>query len=538
MDSIVNTKSKVKNKEKNKNKKFNIFVSVSLIVIYVVFLTYIVLSSIYIAINIGIYNKIKKGNEITLKPIYKYVFMCKYNIDKVKNNNIKVNVLQNGIKLELNNENLKGIMSFDVQSGYGLFEENNKLDITFSEDTNIQYINNIKVTLDTNLINSNVVDVYTQGMVEKIETLNVENGNVTINKKDDVKSYSIIYIPVKEINVSENSIKINKNSTKDLNITILPINATNTEIYVKSENEDVATMSSTGIVNAVNAGNTSILVGVENEEITKNIEVEVLPIVEDIKVSKTSVSMYVGANVTVTAKIVPENAVNGSLTWTSSDEKIAKVENGKITGIKAGKCTVSVKNAEGNVIEKKINVEVKNKPVSNSSSTSTSNGLTYVKGVLVVNKKYSVPATYNPGVNSEAYKALQKLQEAAKNAGYSMPLRSGFRSYNTQKTLYNSYVKRYGQAATDTFSAKPGHSEHQTGLAFDVGAIDDNYGNTPAGIWLAQNCHNYGFIIRYPKGKQAKTGYKYEPWHIRYLGVSTATSVYNSGLCLEEYLGI
>ena len=96
----------------------------------------------------------------------------------------------------------------------------------------------------------------------------------------------------------------------------------------------------------------------------------------------------------------------------------------------------------------------------------------------------------------------------------------------------------YGQELTDTFSARPGHSEHQTGLAFDVGAIDDDFANWPSGIWLKENAHKYGFIIRYPKGKQHITGYKYEPWHIRYLGVDLATKVYNSGLTLEEYLGI
>ena len=92
--------------------------------------------------------------------------------------------------------------------------------------------------------------------------------------------------------------------------------------------------------------------------------------------------------------------------------------------------------------------------------------------------------------------------------------------------------------AADTYSARAGHSEHQTGLAFDVGKIDDNYGNTKEGVWLKNNAHIYGFIIRYPKGKEHITGYKYEPWHIRYLGVDIATKVYNKGVTLEEYLGI
>ena len=166
------------------------------------------------------------------------------------------------------------------------------------------------------------------------------------------------------------------------------------------------------------------------------------------------------------------------------------------------------------------------------------NGITYVDGVLIANKTYGLPSSYNPGVDSEAYNQLIFMQADASNNGYSIPLVSGFRAYWDQNRIYNNYVSIYGVEQTDTFSARPGHSEHQTGLAFDVGAIDDNYGTYPEGIWLGENAHRYGFIIRYPKGKQHITGYKYEPWHIRYLGVDLATKVYNSGLTLEEYLGI
>lgn len=163
---------------------------------------------------------------------------------------------------------------------------------------------------------------------------------------------------------------------------------------------------------------------------------------------------------------------------------------------------------------------------------------TYINGILIANKKYALSKDYNPGVDDTAYKALLSMQEAANSNGYDLTLLSGFRSYNTQYNLYNNYVKRYGKEKTDTFSARPGYSEHQTGLAFDIGKIDDNFGDTPSGIWLANNCHLYGFIVRYPKDKQNITGYKYEPWHVRYLGVDIATSVKESGLTLEEYLGI
>ena len=163
--------------------------------------------------------------------------------------------------------------------------------------------------------------------------------------------------------------------------------------------------------------------------------------------------------------------------------------------------------------------------------------ITYINGILLVNKKYHLPRDYNPGVNSEAYNALLSLQNDALNNGYALPLLSGFRSYETQKYLFNDYASRNGVELANTFSARPGESEHQTGLAFDIGEISDDFGNTNAGIWLAENAHRYGFIIRYLKGKESITGYKYEPWHIRYVG-SVATDIYNLGITLEEYLGV
>ncbi len=174
-------------------------------------------------------------------------------------------------------------------------------------------------------------------------------------------------------------------------------------------------------------------------------------------------------------------------------------------------------------------VTVKNKPVQTTPGT-------YINGILIVNKKYSLPSTYNPGVNATANAALKQLQQGASNAGHSIPLLSGFRSYTRQQELYNNYVARDGVALADTYSARPGHSEHQSGLAFDVGKLDNNYGNTAAGTWLKENCHKYGFIIRYPKGKESITGYQYEPWHIRYVGVDHATKIMQQNITLEEYL--
>ncbi len=163
---------------------------------------------------------------------------------------------------------------------------------------------------------------------------------------------------------------------------------------------------------------------------------------------------------------------------------------------------------------------------------------TYIDGILIANKTYALPEDYNPGLDSETESAFYTLSNAAAEEGLNIYLSSGFRSYETQNRIYNNYVSNYGQASADTFSARPGHSEHQTGLAIDVNSIDDSFAGTPEAEWLACHAHEYGFIIRYPKGKENITGYKYEPWHIRYLGVEKANEVYNSGLTLEEFLGI
>ena len=161
-------------------------------------------------------------------------------------------------------------------------------------------------------------------------------------------------------------------------------------------------------------------------------------------------------------------------------------------------------------------------------------------GILIVNKTYSVPKDFNAGggLNANALAMFNKLSEDAALHGLKIICTSGYRSYANQELIYNNYVAADGILKADTYSARPGHSEHQTGLAIDVNSISSEFADTPECKWLEKNAHKYGFIIRYPKGKEALTGFQYEPWHIRYLGVDTATAVYNSGLCLEEYLGV
>lgn len=170
----------------------------------------------------------------------------------------------------------------------------------------------------------------------------------------------------------------------------------------------------------------------------------------------------------------------------------------------------------------------------------TKNGVTYIEGYLVVNKTYTVPSSYGNGLTNATTEAFNKMQAAARAAGLNIYISSGFRSYSYQKTLYNNYVNRDGVVAADTYSARAGHSEHQSGLAFDVNTINDSFANTEEGKWLNDNCYKYGFILRYPNGKSDETGYQYEPWHFRYVGVELAEKLYNNGnwITVEDYFGI
>ena len=137
-------------------------------------------------------------------------------------------------------------------------------------------------------------------------------------------------------------------------------------------------------------------------------------------------------------------------------------------------------------------------------------------------------------------KSFQEMKSDAMILGLNIYISSGYRGYNNQKTLYNNYVARDGEEAADKYSARAGHSEHQTGLCFDLNTVDDSFANTDEGKWINQNAYLYGFIIRYPKGKESETGYQYESWHLRYVGKELAKELYNNGdwLTIEDYYGI
>lgn len=167
----------------------------------------------------------------------------------------------------------------------------------------------------------------------------------------------------------------------------------------------------------------------------------------------------------------------------------------------------------------------------------------YVDGILLANKVYPMPSDFAPGESKEARAAFDELNKEAAKSNFTFDAFSTYRSYDRQETLYNNYVARDGKEKADRYSARPGFSEHQTGLAFDIGEVgnsndyaDDRFGETEAGKWLAENAADFGFIMRYPKGKESITGYQYESWHFRYVGKKIAKEIYGNNSTLEEYL--
>ena len=181
--------------------------------------------------------------------------------------------------------------------------------------------------------------------------------------------------------------------------------------------------------------------------------------------------------------------------------------------------------------------------------------------LIVANKERNLPADYEPKdlvtpnvpfpfkedlpkkkLRKEAALSLEVLFKAAEDKGMNLLAQSGYRSYSTQVSIFAYNAEQKGEEVANKTSSKPGQSEHQTGLSMDVTSPEVNYelveafGETKEGKWLAENAHKYGFIIRYLKGKEEITGYKYEPWHLRYVGVEHAKKIHEQGIVLEEYL--
>ncbi len=221
------------------------------------------------------------------------------------------------------------------------------------------------------------------------------------------------------------------------------------------------------------------------------------------------------------AIIIPVAVISGIVrasSVSSEDEKPVPQETAQVTE--------EVKVSDADVTSKGFKIENRD-------------GVTFIDGILIVNKTYSIPKDYDPGdLTEDTQNAFEDMRDAAAEDNIKLWVQSGYRSYERQKELYERYTAEHGREYAEAYSARPGYSEHQTGLSFDVNEAGTKFDETREGQWIEAHAHEYGFIIRFPEGKGDITGYEFEPWHLRYVGKELAEKLRQSGECLEEYLGI
>ena len=161
----------------------------------------------------------------------------------------------------------------------------------------------------------------------------------------------------------------------------------------------------------------------------------------------------------------------------------------------------------------------------------------YIPELVVMDSNYDNKT--NSKLDKNAYEAFKKLSDDARNEGYYIYNNSAYRSYKSQNSIYNYYKNNRGFKYAESIAARPGYSEHQTGLALDVGVRKDRvkglFEDSREFIWMKENSYKYGFILRYPKGKENITGYRYEAWHYRYVGIEAARYIYENDITFEEY---
>ncbi len=373
-------------------------------------------------------------------------------------------------------------------------------------------------------------------------------------KRKKYKMSIFIIIPIMVVilclvifQIMKNSLKVKVYLENNLNVEInekltnisLIKKVTNGNIVDKEENIDTSKL-----------GKKEITINLKNKYGKKQSYKYIVTIVDTIKpviTYNSEIELFVGDN---------KDLLEGVSVTDNSLEKLSVTIEGDYDLNKVGEYKVyfTAKDSSNNITKEEVTIKVKEKNKSNNvdivpdKTFTTSkgfkgvikNGVTYIDGILVANKTYSLPSTYGTKLTDETMTAFNEMQSAAASEGIKLTIVSGFRSYNYQKTLYNNYVLTDGVELADTYSARPGHSEHQTGLAFDLNSVDDSFGDTKEGIWLSNNASKYGFILRYPKGKTNETGYIYEPWHFRYVGKDFASKLYNNGdwITIESYFGI
>ncbi len=518
----------------NKKMILKIFIAIVILLIITALTTVVIYAVRNSKINKQLMSNVDMDNKVTTTfSNGKNIILDNKTLDMIKSEGLDLVISNSDYIAKINNEDVTKNINVDLK-----VKKDNSFDNAIFIETKNPILSELKVNTSSTISSvkylSEYYNYYNGSIFINNDTLVDESGFCNVKLENGVDNYLLAEVIPNIDDISIEKLTIDKGENKDVDIGIPKEKYTLGTIFLECEDKEALEINNLDI-NALKVGEYKAYIKVLDKQ--KEISIKVIQQVEKIELNKTTLEVVIGKTSKIDATVLPQDAENKELIWKSSNEEIATVDNeGNVSGIAVGNCEITVSSKENTDIIAKVQVEVKE--LSLVIAPPQTDGITYINGIMLVNKTHPIPSDYAPGLIPEAYNAFLQLQQGAKDAGFDIQLLSGFRSYETQRGLYNNYVATYGQAEADTFSARPGTSEHQTGLAMDVGWIDDAYADTPSGKWLAANCYKYGFIIRYPKDKENITGYKYEPWHIRYLGVSIATDVYNSGLCLEEYLGV
>lgn len=375
-----------------------------------------------------------------------------------------------------------------------------------------------------------------------------------------------------EILLSTDSVELSPGDTFLLSYSLLPADASPLDAVYASSNPSVATVDSNGIITAFSPGTAIVTVQLENG-LSASLSLTVLS--PDIPVSsmesnEDSITLTVWQEKHLTVTVYPEDATDKGKIWSSSDPDIAVVDSsGKIRAVSSGRCTVTAASTSNPDISCEISVTVvasssSSQSPASSSSESSSQATTFNGdfaswnqncdwSMMVINNNNPISDGYKPQlvsyqsiqIDQRVLPHLQEMMEAASADGAGLWLASGYRDIALQTKLYNRKVNQFlnkGYSKQDalieaaTIVAKPGTSEHHTGLAVDFNNVSDDFRDTKGYRWLTEHAAEYGFIERYPTDKQSITNVIYEPWHFRYVGVENAKAIQDSGLCLEEYV--
>lgn len=411
---------------------------------------------------------------------------------------------------------------------------------TFDIDAKITQVGNAEANIKYLSENENVATVSEDGIIT-----GVNGGKTTVKIYDEKTQVSEeisveIITQLESLTFSSDAANIEIGESYTPKIVFSPEDTTDKEYTLSIHPQNIAEIKDGKIV-GISSGSATLSATHTATKKVATMKINVGSKVEKIQLSFVSTEIKQGSSSYITASITPADALDKTLNWTTTDASIATVwssgdNTATIKGVSAGTCKIRATSKSNPDVYAEATIKV----TKSSSDEVTSE--TYIDGVLIVNKTYGLPRSFNNSgtLTAETQSAFNKMKAAADAEGIKLWIASGYRSYDRQKYLFENYLNRPNNSQEDveTYSARPGFSEHQTGMALDVNNPSDAFLGTDAQKWLNEHCTEYGFIIRYPKGKENKTGYKYEPWHIRYLGVNTAQAVSASGLCLEEYLGI